>query len=201
MEKDDAYLKKKLELEVNNPNFWNRFDKGKIEEKLSRGGETIVFIFDNAGEDVLDFILIHQMLKLGNRIILAGKSKPAINDTTSEDIIELVKNKQIKNLLKGYEGQIEIIATGTQVQGTDLMRISPEFNRAWQNADLLIFKGQGNYYTIHGWNLTKDSLFLLKVKWPPEVRNRYSIGDNVAEFVSAHESQTTNTDLFVEQSI
>ncbi|MFC1624390.1 GNAT family N-acetyltransferase [Candidatus Omnitrophota bacterium] len=184
---DRAYLSQELEQEIGKGEFWRHEHVAKLMNKISNGSKNIVFVFDNAGEDVLDFILIKELLKLGHTITLAGKSAPAANDTTRDDLAELIEDERIRGLLGDDIERVKLIDTGTMVQGTDLMRISEGFHSAWNEADLIIFKGQSNYLTVRDYNPTKDCFFALKVKWSPEVRGRYERGDYVAEYVDPEE--------------
>ncbi|MDD2654989.1 MAG: HAD-IIB family hydrolase, partial [Candidatus Omnitrophica bacterium] len=161
-----------LDRNFNQDEFWARSDIEKLEARLSKGLLNIVYVFDNAGEDIYDFVLINELLKRGHRIILAAKSLPAANDTTKDDLSELVQNEKIRLLLGENSGRIKIIATGTIALGLDLARISEEFRQCWSEADLIILKGQGNYHAVRDYYPTKDCLFVLRVKWDEEVKDR-----------------------------
>ncbi|RKY42034.1 MAG: hypothetical protein DRP81_07915, partial [Candidatus Omnitrophota bacterium] len=180
---------------------WARNDIEQLKSKMEKGEKTILWVFDNAGEDVLDIVsLIFELLKRRHKIILAGKTKSAGNDTTKEDLEELCKNEVIKELLGEYESKIRIIDTGSICLGTDLMRVSNEFVDAWQEADFVIFKGQGNYLTVRNFNPTKDSFFILRVKWEEEVKDKdgelqYSRGDYVLEYADSQLPVAVGVDL------
>jgi uncharacterized protein with ATP-grasp and redox domains len=77
---------------------------------------------------------------------------PVINDATIEDA-EQVKMNNVA----------EVIATGSDAPGTILNLCSEEFLKIYNNADMIISKGQGNYETLSEEN-KKDIFFLLKAK-------------------------------------
>ena len=115
--------------------------------------KTLLYIGDNAGEIVFDKILIKEILKTHRlKVYYAVKSVPVINDATIEDA-EQVKMNNVA----------EVIATGSDAPGTILNLCSEEFLKIYNNADMIISKGQGNYETLSEEN-KKDIFFLLKAK-------------------------------------
>ncbi|MCX5708145.1 MAG: 6-phosphogluconolactonase, partial [Candidatus Omnitrophica bacterium] len=181
-----ANLPKNMAKEVENQGFWSREDAVEFNNAVKNSGpKKIIFAFDNAGEDIFDFILINQLLKLGHSITLACKSFPAANDTTTADAAALIAHNKIAALLGEKASKISVVGTGTRAQGTDLKRVSKEFLDVWKEADLVIFKGQGNYYTLNHSLLSKDCFFLLNVKWSPEIEEKYKKDDFVLEYLPA----------------
>ncbi len=185
MEENESYLEDLLDREIQEQDFWEHNDIAILKDKISQGNKNIVYVFDNAGEDVLDFILIHELLKQGCTLTLVGKSYPAHNDATESDLINLINDERIYALIGQYREKIDIIGYGGITQGTDLMRVSEDFQKAWNEADIVIFKGQGNYFTVRDYNPTKNCFFALRVKWEPEVGGRYAKESNVLEYVAA----------------
>ena len=111
--------------------------------------EDILYLADNAGEIVFDHLLIEQLPI--EKITVVVKGSPVINDATIEDA----------NVV-GLGRIVEVIDNGSDGPGTILETCSKDFLDRFENADLIIAKGQGNYETLSG--IDKDIFFLLKVK-------------------------------------
>ena len=113
--------------------------------------KSILFLADNAGELVFDVPLIRHLLQFGS-VKVAVKSVPVINDATMEDA-----------LASGLPPGIELIENGSDCVGTILETCSDEFRRAFEDADLIISKGQANFETLDD---VKDAniYFLFKAK-------------------------------------
>ncbi|OIO74784.1 MAG: hypothetical protein AUJ85_04775 [Elusimicrobia bacterium CG1_02_37_114] len=115
--------------------------------------KTLLYLGDNAGEIVFDKILIEEILKMHKlKVYYAVKSVPVINDVTIEDANEVEMNNVS-----------EVITNGSDAPGTILDLCSREFLKIYNNADMIISKGQGNYETLSEEN-KKNVFFLLKVK-------------------------------------
>ena len=110
----------------------------------------LMYIGDNAGETVFDRILIEEMNK---PIVFVVREKPIINDAVYQDAVEA-----------GLDKVAEIISSGSDAPGTILSLCSDEFMNAYNNADLIISKGQGNYEALSEEN--RPIFFLLKAKCP-----------------------------------
>lgn len=113
--------------------------------------EKILYLADNAGEIVFDRLLIEQLPV--QRITVVVKGKPVINDATMED----AKTAGLTNI-------VEVINNGSDAPGTILETCSQAFRDHFEDADLIIAKGQGNYETLS--DLDKNIFFILKAKCP-----------------------------------
>lgn len=112
--------------------------------------ESILYIADNAGETVLDRMLIERIAK---PVVYTVRSQPIINDATEEDA-----------RAAGIDRVATILSSGCDAPGTILNLCSKEFLEHFRGADLIISKGQGNYETLSD---QKQTIFyLLKVKCP-----------------------------------
>ncbi len=125
----------------------------------------ILYIADNAGEIVFDRLLIEQMPI--EKITMVVKGSPVINDATMEDAI-----------LAGLPKIVEVIDNGSDAPGTILESCSQTFRGRFDNADLIIAKGQGNYETLS--DVGKNILFILKAKCPVIAND---IGCEVGEMI------------------
>lgn len=109
----------------------------------------ILYIADNAGEIIFDRLLIE---KIGpERVTLAVRGFPVINDATIDDA-----------RIAGLDKLVTVIENGSDAPGTILAECSEEFKKIFNDADMIIAKGQGNYETLCDEN--KKIFFLLKVK-------------------------------------
>lgn len=116
-------------------------------EKLTKA-ERILYLADNCGELVFDRLFIEQ---LGKPVTLAVKASPIINDALTEDAVTC-----------GLTGLCRVVDNGAGCPGTPLTSCSPEFQRLFREADLIISKGQGNFETLS--ETTAPLFFLLLVK-------------------------------------
>ena len=111
----------------------------------------ILYLTDNAGEIVFDRLLIEQLPR--DRVTAAVRGAPAINDATREDA-----------RAAGLDELVEVIDNGSDAPGTLLRDCSPEFQRRFAEADLILAKGQGNFETLAG--EPGNIFFLFRVKCP-----------------------------------
>ena len=111
----------------------------------------ILYLADNAGELVFDRLLIEQLPT--ERVTLAVKGGPVINDATADDA-----------RAAGLDDLVEVIDNGSDAPGTILPECSAAFRGRFDAADLVVAKGQGNYETLSDGK--KTIFFLLKAKCP-----------------------------------
>jgi uncharacterized protein with ATP-grasp and redox domains len=116
----------------------------------------ILYLADNAGEIVLDRLLIEEMP--ANRVTLVVRGSPVINDATREDAEAA-----------GLSDLVTVMDNGSDVPGTILETCSPSFRSRFEECDLVIAKGQGNYETLSGSD--QRIYFLFKVKCPVIARD------------------------------
>jgi len=150
---------KESEIEkIINDSLTADFDGRQIEEfrNAVNQAEKILYLADNAGEIVFDRLLIEQLP--AEKITLVVKGKPVINDATMEDAE-----------FAGLTEIVEVIDNGSDAPGTILESCSQDFRNRFENADLIIAKGQGNYETLS--DLDKSIFFVLKAKCPVIARH------------------------------
>lgn len=109
-------------------------DDTKIFIEKMKDASYILFISDNAGETVFDRVLVEE-IKIP--VIYAVKSEPVINDATIEDA-----------RAAGIDNCAKIIRNGNAAPGTVLSLCSAEFLALYQDASVVIAKGQGNYESL-----------------------------------------------------
>jgi len=120
-----------------------------LKQKIQQARK-IVFLGDNAGEIVFDKLLIELMIHPNVTYVVRGAA--VINDATREDAKTV-----------GMEVVADVIDNGSKVPSTVLSTCSPEFLRHYNEADLIISKGQGNFEGLMDENDPR-LFFLLMVK-------------------------------------
>jgi len=110
----------------------------------------ILYIGDNSGEAVFDKILLQE---LEPKVIFATRGIPVLNDVT------LAEAKQI-----GLDKYAQLISSGVTSPGAIIKLASAEFVDYFQQADIVIAKGQGNYEALS--TEARDIFFLMKAKCP-----------------------------------
>ncbi len=115
-----------------------------FKQRLSEA-RNVLYLADNAGEIVFDRVFIEQMRDVD--VTVALKSRPFINDAMIEDAVEVGLDKVAKLIT---------VAPGATT--------GEEFDEAWQAADLIIAKGQGNYEVFS--EVTGPIFYLLIAKCP-----------------------------------
>ena len=114
-------------------------------------GRRVLYLGDNAGEIVLDTLLVQQIQRTGADVVFAVKSAPIINDATRADAEQA-----------GMTRLATVIETGANDIGTILPNCSTEFRRHFAAADAIVAKGHGNFETCN--ELPSNLYFLLKIK-------------------------------------
>ena len=136
-EKLDAMLNEALEMELDRQvyrQFCAELEKGK----------NLLYLTDNAGEIGFDRVFAEQIAKKYPHlsITFCVRGGPANNDATREDAV-----------LVGIP--FPVIDNGNRVPGTQLDQLSPQAKAAFESADLILSKGQGNAETLldSGYNI------------------------------------------------
>ena len=150
-----------------NDSLTTDFDRRQIEDfrnAVSRA-QKILYLADNAGEIVFDRLLIEQLPC--EKVTVVVKGSPVINDATMEDAESA-----------GLTKLVEVIDNGSDAPGTILETCSKTFRERFEDADLVVAKGQGNYETLS--DADKNIFFILKAKCPVIARD---LGCEVGEMI------------------
>jgi len=130
------------------------FDYGNFRETLDKADQ-ILYLADNAGEVVFDKILIEEIRRLDplrrRQIFYVVRDRPIINDALIEDARAC-----------GIEEVAEVVSSGSDAPGTILELCSQEFLKLYEQAKMVISKGQGNFEALS--EEDKPIFFLLKAK-------------------------------------
>ena len=132
---------KNLQLDIDQSN--------ELYNKL-KGARSLLYIGDNCGEIVLDKIFI-EIIKNefpGIDIFYGVRGKPVLNDITMEDARMVEMEKAAK-----------VIENGDGSSGTVLSLVSGEFRKIFNDADVIISKGQANYESLQ--TAGREGIFFL----------------------------------------
>ena len=120
-----------------------------------RAARTVLYILDNAGEVVLDKLLIEQLKR--KEITCLVRSAPILNDVTASDAEDV-----------GLTAMARIIDPGAPMLGLVLNHASGEVQELFATADVVVSKGQANFETLAGTD--REVFFFLKAKCPVVAR-------------------------------
>ncbi|MGI5976376.1 MAG: damage-control phosphatase ARMT1 family protein [Candidatus Limivicinus sp.] len=111
----------------------------RFREDLKTAGR-LVLLSDNCGEIVMDKLLLEEIHMRYPRIKISVivRGEPVINDATMEDACQI-----------GLADEFEVLGSGSGLGGTVPERLSPESGAAFEAADIIISKGQGNFEALH----------------------------------------------------
>jgi len=123
-----------------------------LEEKLIQA-ENIIYLGDNAGEIVFDRLFIEIISR--KDLIYVTRGNPVINDITLEDARKINMQEVCRLMSNGYDAPSTILECS-----------STEFREAFDRADLIISKGQGNFEGLME-NQKPGLFFLLIAKCKP----------------------------------
>jgi uncharacterized protein with ATP-grasp and redox domains len=111
----------------------------------------ILYLADNAGEIAVDRLVIEALG--AERVTVAVRGAPVLNDATVADAHEV-----------GMDELVRVIDNGSDAPGTILDDCSSSFRKLFDQADLIIAKGQGNFESLSGTGT--NIAFWFKVKCP-----------------------------------
>jgi len=144
-----------------------RIDRRMEIYQLAKKASVILYIHDNVGEIAFDKLLIKEFRKYGATVTSALREGPITSDATIEDGKTVALN----------EVASKIILAGPDTLGISLYEMSSELKEAFQVADLIIAKGQANYYALTEY----------KTKVPGRIACLFR---TKCEIVSSHMSET-----------
>jgi uncharacterized protein with ATP-grasp and redox domains len=125
--------------------------------ELAKKANGILFLADNAGEIVLDTLLVEQLKNMGLNVTYVVKGGSVLNDATLEDVAFSGMDKLADTVL----------TTGTDAVGLLKKEVSPEFLKVYDAAELVFAKGMGYAETLTEYKLTKPHFLLLRTKCMP----------------------------------
>jgi len=111
----------------------------------------ILYLADNAGEIVLDRLLLERLP--AGRVTLVVRGAAVLDDATREDAEAA-----------GVPAWVNVIDNGSDAPGTLLADCSAGFRRAFREADVVIAKGQGNFESLS--DAAPGAFFLFRITCP-----------------------------------
>lgn len=117
--------------------------------KDASGAKSILYLGDNAGEVVFDRVLVEELGP--EKVTYVVKGSPVLNDATLEDAKSA-----------GMDEVCRVITTGDDSVGVEFDRASKHFLRAYEEADIVLSKGQANFESLS--EVDKEVYFLLQAK-------------------------------------
>ena len=147
---DEDALARMLDNAVNIELDKDQYDR--LKNDLEQGKE-LVYLTDNCGEIVMDKLLMETIMRLYPQvnITVLVRGGAVLNDAT------MIDARQI-----GLVDLVTVIGNGTQIAGTCLEEISQEAKAAFDAADLVISKGQGNFESLRKCGENIYYMFLCK---------------------------------------
>ena len=155
----------------------------QIYEKI-KSASRILFIHDNVGEIALDKLLIEDIrkqpsnlksqvssLKSSKKVISAVRGGPITSDATMDDAQQVGL----------HEAATSVILAGPDTLGISFDEMSEELREEIARADLIIAKGQANYYVFseHKDEVNCPIVSLFRTKCPV-VYNIFHASDNIS---------------------
>jgi uncharacterized protein with ATP-grasp and redox domains len=122
----------------------------------------VVYLHDNVGEIAFDKLLIAEIRRLGPRVVSALRGGPITSDATMEDGLTV----------KIADAADEVICACPDTLGVSWEEMTPTLKAALATADLVVAKGQANYYVFdeHFRELKGRVACLLRTKCAPVSR-------------------------------
>ncbi len=110
-------------------------DGVRIWTALKEADETL-YILDNVGEIAFDGLLIQEMSRY-TRVVAAVRGGPITSDAVMEDALQV-----------GLERIVPLVVAGPDTLGISLEEMSDELREALNRVDLVVTKGQANFYVM-----------------------------------------------------
>lgn len=108
-------------------------DTGRILSLIEKS-RRILYILDNAGEAVIDKLIINELVSTGKNVIVLAKGGAYQNDITYEEALEM-----------DFGEVAEVMSTGSDYAAVLLDRASSKVLEVIKSVDLIIAKGMANY--------------------------------------------------------
>ncbi|MEM3041872.1 MAG: ARMT1-like domain-containing protein [Nitrososphaerota archaeon] len=98
----------------------------------------VLYVLDNVGEVAVDRLLVEELQAAGITVTVAVRGGPLTSDVTIDDAVAA-----------GFDhSSMRLITTGPDTLGITFDEMSEEFRDETEQADLVIGKGQANFYAF-----------------------------------------------------
>jgi len=144
-------LEEELEKVFHTDFAHNNFDE--FENELSHA-KRVVILGDNVGEHIFDYMFVEVLKELypHAKYSYFVRGNPIINDVTMDEALAC-----------GFDKLCDLVDSGVNTPGFAYSRANPHAKKLFDEADLVISKGMGNYECLSPSHRDKIC-FLLKVK-------------------------------------
>jgi len=116
--------------------------------------KTLVVLGDNVGEHIFDYLFVETLRELYPKLTVSYfvRGNPIINDVTLKEAKEA-----------GFDTLCNLVDSGVNTPGFAYSRASKEAQKLFDEADVVVSKGMGNYECLSPTH-RENIFFLLKVK-------------------------------------
>jgi uncharacterized protein with ATP-grasp and redox domains len=110
-------------------------------ERLARGAKRVLYVPDNVGEIAFDALLVKEIRSFGATVVVPYRGGPITSDATLDDFRAV-----------GLDAAAdEIFEAGPDTLGISMEEASPRLRDELARADLVLTKGQANFYLAYGY--------------------------------------------------
>ena len=140
----------------------------------AKNSKSVLYLTDNAGEIVLDKLLVQELKNLGAHVTVAVKAAPILNDATLEDA-KIVGMDKVADV---------VMSTGSDSVGLFPEECSKDFLSIYNSVDFVVAKGMGHAETLTELELPVPHALLLRSKCCT-VANHFNVdtGKNIAKLL------------------
>ena len=123
-------------------------------KELLESAKTLLVVGDNAGEHIFDYLFVQTLQQLYPQLFISYmvRGNPIINDVTMKEAKEA-----------GFDKLCGLVDSGVNTPGFVYERANKESQKLFDEVDVVITKGMGNY-ECHSPSPRKNLCYLLKVK-------------------------------------
>lgn len=142
-------------------------DESKSLYDVLKTSKKCLYIGDNCGECVLDKLFINRIKKIfpNIKVFYAVRGNPVLNDVTRQDAIMI-----------DMGSVAEIIETGDSAPGIVMDSVNDEFKNCFNESDVVISKGQGNFESLS--SVKKEKMFFLLMAKCDVILSYFNIDKN-----------------------
>ncbi len=128
-------------------------DMNKLQRELE-GAKNVLILGDNVGEHIFDYMFIEVLKELypNAKYTYMVRGNPIINDVTMKEALEC-----------GFDKLCNLVDSGVNTPGFSYNRANEKAKKVFNEADIVISKGMGNYECLTP-SHRKNICFILKVK-------------------------------------
>ncbi len=110
-------------------------------ERLAKQARRVLYVPDNVGEIAFDALLVREIRSYGATVVVPYRGGPITSDATLEDF-----------RATGLDAAAdEIFEAGPDTLGISMDEASPRLREELAKADLVLTKGQANFYLAYGY--------------------------------------------------